>query len=1031
MTEPLDGVAIVGMSLRVPGAEDVATLWRNLCEGRECIRRFAPEELDALVPAALRARPEFVPARPVLDDAGRFDAAFFGIASREAVLIDPQQRILLELAWNALEDAAIDPARFAGTIGVFAGTSNNTYAPAMRAAAPELLHASGDFAAMVAAEKDYVATRIANRLDLNGPALSIHTACSTSLVAIAQAWFALRSYQCDAAIAGGASVIVPEHGGYLHVEGGMESADGHCRPFDARAGGTVFGSGAGLVVLKRLEDAIADGDPIHAVIRGVGINNDGGGKASFTAPSVVGQAQAIRMALAQAGVGARDIGYVEAHGTGTALGDPIEVAALTRAYRMDTDASGYCWLGSIKGNVGHLVAAAGVAGLAKAVLCLRHGRVPPTLHFSAPNPEIDFASSPFRVADRVAEWSGATPRRAAVSSFGVGGTNAHAVLEQAPDAPAGSPSPRSQLLVLSARDDAALAERAATLATQLAGEDAPTLADVSFTLARGRRAMASRAAVVARDAAEAVARLRALKAGAVAGTPRVVFVFPGQGSQHPGMARELAAESASFREHLDRCLDAAMAVLDFDLRALVMADPGDAERAALLAQTRYAQPALFCVEYALARWLGSLGIEPAAMIGHSVGEYVAAVLAGVFTPEQGIALVARRGELMQAQPRGAMLAVRASADVVAARLPPEVAISGYNADDLVVVAGPAAAIDAFAQALDGDGIGSTRLAVSHAFHSPSMDGALEPFRDAVAAVPRSAPRARVYSCVTGRPLEEGQALDPGYWARQIRAPVRFRDAVAAEIAEPGTLFVEVGPSQALTALVRRQRDANGAVARVVPVLGPAAKPGDAARSAVEALGALWSAGVALDWEAWFAGESRRRVHLPGYPFKRERHWFPVKAEAVATLEGGPAPPVRPDTAAPPARPDTAAPPKRPDTDAPHAPARSRRDALVDELRRVFADLSGLAPNSFDDAASFVELGLDSLQLTQATLELGRVFGVQLRFRRLMEDLDRVGAIATLLDAELPPDAFAPAAPVAGMPAEAAAPVEGNAIAAQL
>ena len=419
------GIAIIGMAARASGAPDIEALWRNLVGGAEGIRHFALHELDASVPAELKSRSNFVAARGVLEDAGRFDAAFFGISPREAVLLDPQQRLVLELAWNALEHAGIDPGRTAGRIGVYAGTANNSYGPALRAEQPELVRQSGEFAAMLASEKDYVATRVANRLDLRGPALSIHTACSTGLVAVAQAWHALASGQCEVALAGGATVLVPQEGGYLHVEGGMESADGHCRPFDAQASGTVFGSAGAMVVLKRLQDALADGDTVHAVIRGVGLNNDGGDKASFTAPSVRGQAEAIREALDHAGVSARSIGYVEAHGTGTALGDPIELAALTQAWREDTAERQFSVIGSLKSNFGHTVAAAGVLGLIKATLALERETIPGTLHFSQPNPHIDFAASPFRVSAQNLPWPrGAEPRRAAVSSFGVGGTNA-------------------------------------------------------------------------------------------------------------------------------------------------------------------------------------------------------------------------------------------------------------------------------------------------------------------------------------------------------------------------------------------------------------------------------------------------------------------------------------------------------------------------------------------------------------------------------------------------------------------------------
>ena len=427
------------------------------------------------------------------------------------MLLDPQQRLMLELSISALEHAGIDHTRTSERVGVYAGTGNNAYALALRQENPELIRQVGEFATMLASEKDYVATRIANRLNLKGPALSIHTACSTSLVAVAQAWHALASGQCDIALAGGANVHVPQATGYLHVEGGMESADGHCRPFDAQASGTVFASGGGMVVLKRLDDAVAAGDTIYAVVRGVGLNNDGGDKASFTAPSVTGQLEAIRMALEHAGVDPRSIGYVEAHGTATALGDPIEISALSKAWAEDTPDTQFCAIGSVKSNIGHLAAGAGVVGLAKAALALQRGVIPATLHYTQPNPQIDFERTPFQVVARNTPWTeghGDTPRRAAVSSFGVGGTNAHVVIEAAPAAP---PSPGNEaegqrwVLPLSARTaDEALA-RAHALADHLQAHPELPLPAVAATLMRGRRAMAQRLSVVAASTAQAIA----------------------------------------------------------------------------------------------------------------------------------------------------------------------------------------------------------------------------------------------------------------------------------------------------------------------------------------------------------------------------------------------------------------------------------------------------------------------------------------------------------------------------------------------
>ncbi|MBS0558373.1 MAG: amino acid adenylation domain-containing protein [Proteobacteria bacterium] len=980
MNAATDGVAIIGMAGRFPGAASINAFWTNLIEGRESITRFAPDEISPLVPAEQRAHPRYVPARGVLADADRFDAAFFGISAREARLMDPQQRVFLELCWNALEHAGVDAHTFPGSIGVYAGTSNNTYRKLVESQ-PELVRAAGEFATMLANEKDYVATRVAHRLGLTGPALSIHTACSTSLVAVAQAWYALMSWQCDLALAGGINIVVPQESGYVPAEGAMESSDGHCRPFDAAASGTLFSSGGGVVTLKRLADALADGDPVWAVIRSVGVNNDGADKASFSAPSVRGQAAVIRQALATAGIDAGSIGYVEAHGTGTALGDPIEVEALTRAFRADTTQSQYCWLGSVKSNFGHLVAASGVTGLIKATLALAHGRIPPTLHYRAPNPQIDFAQSPFRVADRLIDWPrGEAPRRAGVSSFGVGGTNAHVVLEEAPLAPAPAPGRARVPLVLSARDADALQRRAEELSAALAAHDDAALPDIAYTLAMGRRAMNVRGAVAAHGVADARAQLAKLVAQSAYPQRRLVFLFPGQGSQHVGMARELLAEPV-FAMAFARCCELASALLGRDLRALILADATDAANAEL-AQTHYTQPALFAIEYALAELWQSWGLAPAAMIGHSIGEYVAACRAGVFELADAIALVVARGAAMQAQAPGAMLAVRLDSAALQALLPAGIEIATYNAPQLTVVAGADTAIDAFAMRLTQTNIASTRLRVSHAFHSASMDGAAARFRDAFANIRLREPQQAFYSCVSGAPITAAQATSPDYWCRQLRQPVRFADAVRDAMRAGPTLFLEVGPAQALTGLVRSML---GEHDRAVASLGAAARPGDASEQLTRALGQAWCAGIALDWKAYYADAARQRVPLPGYPFRGERYWIESNAlSAVADNAPGESPMqnIQPTAAV--------------------APARATR--LKAQLRELFGNLGDTRLDAAQDTSGFLDLGFDSLSLTQAALEVERRYGTPLKFRRLLEDLGSIERLAQWLDSTLPAQA---------------------------
>jgi amino acid adenylation domain-containing protein len=980
------GFAIVGMALRGPGAPDLEAFWNQLLAGQEGIRRFRPDELDPDVPASLRSHPNFVAARGVVEDLDRFDAGFFGVSAREATLVDPQQRMLLELSWQAFEHAGIAPER-ASRVGVYAGTANNQYTPLLRQHAPQLVAQSGEFTTMLGAEKDFVATRIAHRLDLKGPAMTVLTACSTGLVVVAQACEALAAGHCDVGLAAASTVLLPQAGGYLHVEGGMESADGRCRPFDAEATGTVFSNGGAAVLIKRLGDALADGDTVYAVIQGIGINNDGGGKASFTAPSVSGQSDAIRMALDAAGVSARDIGYVEAHGTATTLGDPIEVSGLVNAYRRDTADTGYCWLGSVKGNVGHTWAAAGLFGLIKAALVLHHGVIPRSLHFRKSNPQIDFARTPFRVCtDNVAWPRGAAPRHAAVSSFGVGGTNAHVVLGEAPATTARKTAGSNddagwQVLPLSARSEAAVAARALALAKRLDADDAPDLAAVAYTLIRGRSLLPCRAAVAARSLADAVAKLRRIARGETAlDAPRLVFLFPGQGAQSPGMARELHAALPEFARAFDAACAAVAPHLDLDLRALLLAEPGPAH-AATLDETRYAQPALFCVSVALARWLQHFGLEPQALIGHSIGELAAAHIAGVFDLDAAAALVCARAAAMWQQPRGAMLAVRASAEVVRGALPHGVEIAGLNAPELTVVSGPTAAVDALAAQLQSRGIETTALRVSHGFHSASMAGALAAIDAAAAAVVHHAPGIPFYSCVTGAP-HEAESLGPTYWSRQVREPVRFSDAVRAELARPDTLFVEVGPGQALTALLRQHRDAANSAPRVVAMQPPASKPADAG-TAVHGLGQLWSLGAPV---AWPQPHGRARVTLPGYPFADTRFWFPRSSASPA------APSMVPSTLEP--------------------AVADRLPALRAELTRLLAEVCGQNAADIPADAPLIDLGLDSLSATQASLEIDRVFGQRLRFRRLMEDLDTVEKLARHLDATLPADRFAPAARVA-------------------
>jgi phthiocerol/phenolphthiocerol synthesis type-I polyketide synthase E len=857
-------VAIIGMAGRFPGADDIDSFWRNLVEGRESITRWSKEELRAMgVAEDVLAAPDFVAAGAPLADSDKFDAAFFGYSPREAEILDPQQRLFLECAWTALETAGYAPDRYPGPIGVYASAGMNGYLFNVYGNA-QVRASVTPYELFVANDKDFLATRAAYKLNLRGPAITVQTACSSSLVAVHMAVQSLLAGECDMALAGSAALSRQE--GYRAREGSILSADGHCRAFDAKASGTVTGNGVAAVVLKRLEDAIADGDSIDAVILGSAVNNDGGLKASFTAPQVDSQAEVIAAARAAAGVLPGSIGYIEAHGTGTALGDPIEIAALTKAFRAKTDARGFCAIGSVKTNIGHLDTAAGIAGLIKAALMLRHRQMPPSLHYEAPNPQIDFASSPFFVNTALRDWQAAErPRRAGVSSFGIGGTNCHVVLQEAPEPEIAGAALGPELLLLSARSAAALAKSASALAAHLERPDAPALADVAHTLREGRQPFAHRQYVVASDTASAARGLRALgdfSKAAPESRPDIVLLFPGQGSQYPGMGRALHAAMPAFREAFDACAARLDDLLACDFRAWLFGDARDIE------QTAFTQPALFAMEYALGLLWMSFGVEPRALHGHSIGEYVAACLAGVFDLDTALRLVVERGRLMQAARPGAMLSVMHPDTPIEPWLGGDIALAAANAPGLSVVSGPEAAIAALEMRLRQAGIAAKRLQTSHAFHSPMMAGSAAEFKDVVARASLSPPRIPVISNLTGTWLTDAQATDPDYWVRHLLGTVRFGEGSATLLGLPRPVFIEAGPGRTLSILTGQQAEGR---AEIIPSLGEGAG-GDEVTQLLSAAGRFWQAGGALDHKA-FASEGRRRVKLPTYPFESRRYWI--------------------------------------------------------------------------------------------------------------------------------------------------------------
>ncbi|BCY09674.1 type I polyketide synthase [Actinoplanes sp. L3-i22] len=855
-----DGIAVVGMAGRFPRAADLDEYWRNLRDGVDCIADL-PAYDDAY----------YVNAGGVLDGIDLFDAPFFGFSARDAEATDPQQRIFLECAWHGLEDAGYDPAEHPGPIGVFAGAAFNSYLSGFYANAAE--HGLDDLQIAIGNDKDHLTTQVSYRLNLRGPSVAVQTACSTSLVAICMASQSLLNYQCDLALAGGVSADSATVQGYYYQPGGIMSPDGRCRAFDADAQGTVAGNGVGVVVLKRLSDAIADGDHIRAVIRGFALNNDGSRKVGYTAPSIDGQADVIAMAMAMANVAPETVTLVEAHGTGTPLGDPIEVAALQQVFGAGTDRRGFCAIGSVKSSIGHLDTAAGVAGLIKAVLALEHRQLPATLHVAHPNPKIDFASSAFRVNTELTEWTAGTgPRRAGVSSFGIGGTNAHVVLEEAP--PAGpSRYARAQCpLVLSARTAAALEAATTNLAQYLRRHPEADLADVAYTLQTGRRAFAHRRALIwprhdTGGAAEALSRRdpERLLTGVAPGGPRpVVFLFPGQGTQRVDMALDAYRTEPVFGAAVDRCCELLRPYLGLDLRELLYPEEEHrADAAIALDRTVHTQPALFTVEYALARQWLHWGIRPAAMIGHSIGEYVAACLAGVLTLADAITLVAARGRLMDGTPPGAMVAVPLPEAVARQHAGPDLALAAVNGPASCVLSGTPRAVELATARLAEQGVRAHPLRTARAFHSPLMDGVVGEFVDVVRTVTLSAPAIPYVSGVTGTWITDEAATDPEYWGRQLRQAVRFSDGLD-ELCEAGDrILLEVGPGHTLSDLARRhpQRHAGQ------PVLAS-----DAA-GLPEALARLWLGGATPDWHGFAADDRCRRVSLPGYPFERSSYWI--------------------------------------------------------------------------------------------------------------------------------------------------------------
>jgi acyl transferase domain-containing protein/SAM-dependent methyltransferase len=862
-------VAVIGMACRFPGAGSVEQYWSNLKQGVVSITRFTDEQLsEAGVDAASRRADGFVPAGAVIERAEEFDAELFGYAAGDAERMDPQHRVFLELAWEALERAAYTPEGFDGAIGVFAGAGLSTHLLNLYERGRPLADVE-DFQLMVGNGRDFLATRVAYKLDLRGPCVSVQTACSTSLVAVQLACQSLLNHQCDMALAGGVSIRLPRRTGYLFREEMILSPDGHCRAFDRAARGTVFGEGAGIVVLRRLEDALVSGDHVHAVLRGAAINNDGARKIGFAAPSELGQAEVIRLSHALAEVDPASIACLEAHGTGTVLGDGIEVAALRRAFK-EAKGGPHCALGSVKSNVGHLDAAAGVAGLIKAVKAVEEGVIPPSVYADDPRDDLREPGTPFYLNPSLRCWpQGGGPRRAAVSSFGFGGTNAHVVVEQAPEvaARAARADEGWQALALSARSPESLDASEARLREYLASEGRAPLCDVAHSLRVGRRPLEHRRVLLAREG-EAIAE----RVGGVArgdGKP-VAFLFPGQGTQYFGMTRGLYRRHAAYRSALDACAEGLRGDLDLDLRELLFGAERNAEN--LLARTRYAQPALFSVEYALAQLWTAGGVQAGAVAGHSVGEFAAACTAGILSLGDALRAVALRGRLCESLAPGGMLAVALGELAVRSMLSEDLEIAAVNAPDAVVVSGSLEALSRFESDLSRREIASHRLESQRAFHSRWVEPALEPFARFMAGL-ELAP-ARIPFVPSARLRGVSAASDPRYWSAQLREPVRFGDAVTEIERRLAPIFLEVGPGEVLARLVQRHSGLASPV--VVSSLADPRRQRDEELSILAAGSRLWASGVAIRQEAMVEPGRGRRVPLPGYPFAGRRYRMEVR-----------------------------------------------------------------------------------------------------------------------------------------------------------
>ncbi|MGJ8593055.1 MAG: amino acid adenylation domain-containing protein [Aquaticitalea sp.] len=1002
-------VAIIGIAGRFPGANTIQELWDVLKEGKETISFFSKEELDATIPDSLRNDPLYVRARGIINSAKEFDASFFGLNPKVASVMDPQQRLFLEVAWEVLEHSGYLPKHFDGSVGVYAGTGMNTYYLNNVLNNRPILNQVGDFQASTLNEKDYISTRTSYHLNLKGPAVSVHSACSTSLLAIAEATQAIRNGQCDVAIAGGSSITSPIKSGHLYQEGSMLSPDGRCRSFDKDGKGTIFSDGCGVVLLKSLEAAQRDGDTIYGIVKGVGINNDGGGKGSFTAPSVEGQSDAIVRALNDANIAPSEISYIEAHGTATPIGDPIEMEGLNDAFGAQPK-KGYCAIGSIKSNIGHLTAAAGVAGFIKTVLAMNHRQIPASLGFSEPNPSIDFENSPFFVNSLLRDWESEEIRRAGISSFGVGGTNVHIVVEEFPTQEKTSgPSRPLQLLTWSAKSENSLLGYKTSLGEFVKSSTDIQLADVAYSLTATRDSFNKRSFLVSSDSEYAYNQLLSedattVKSSDLKGIPsHLAFLFPGQGAQYLQMGKALYENEKVFKDAVDQCAELLSEAYNYDIREFIYPEIDTSEAEDRLKDTQYTQPALFVIEYALSQLWMSWGIRPTLLCGHSIGEFVAAHLAGVFSLKDALLLVAKRGKLVSELPGGSMLSVRTNYQNLIELLPKGLSVAAVNSDQLCVVSGEDKTVEEFAKFLEEKEIPNRLLLTSHAFHSSMMDSILEEFKAEVNKVTLNIPRIPIISTVTGTWMTDSEATNPNYWSDHLRATVRFSEAMETAITLEDIVLLEVGPGRALTTL-SQQKKAPKSVSSISSLVIPTDNE-TSYHTVLSALGQLWLKGIEPDWKEFYKDQSRQKVLLPSYVFDRKLCWVDppqsnfninisqTSIESNNTIEQHTNQPL-------PSQMNTTMQP-------------NRKSAILDKISDIIMNTSGMEIESSEYNNSFLELGLDSLVLTQMAITCKNEFNTPVTFRQLNAEFETPNLLAEHLDKILPQERFSSAAPPQG------------------